>query len=747
LKSTDSLSEQHPESPCPSLAFTYNRLVSEILLKSKLYMPPLRPNLVARSRLTNRFAEGLHRGCKITLISAPAGFGKTTLITACLQQTKATHHACWVSLDSTDNDLSRFLTYLIAAMQTIEPGFGAGLQATLTGLQSPDAGSLTHALLNELAAIAQPVILVLDDYHVITEPVIHSMVETLVDYLPPTIHLALTSREDPPLALPRWRVRNQLIDIRADDLRFQGQEARDFLQQTMGLDWDDTAVAQLEARTEGWAAGLQLAVLSLRGRKTPETHIESFSGSDRFVTDYLLSEVLTHQSPPMQRFLLHTSILERFDAALCNHLLDQTGSQQMLDTLEQLNLFLIPLDNQRRWYRYHHLFADLLQDRLKRDLGQAAIAKLHLRVADWFLQNGQREDAIRHTLQANDFNRTAELIATAPASMLWGQSGAGLLRQWGGALPESSLLRNPRAAFLIGAAHMLIGEIHKLQSFLALVLDAEADIELSNDLKTEISILQAILARNDGNHQEAVRMLEAARPYLPNIDLTVQNIAHLQLAINYYETGQLAKAKKEIKALQARLDQDNRSDLHMRLQTMQIEGYLARARADLTAAEQIYRSGLRLAETNASASPMVGLMLNGLGDLHFEWNEIEEASAYYHKSMELGKRTGITDISIEANLGIASIAIYQRDFNKAEAIIDDLLALIRPVDLAGLSETSSALRTSYQLRMGRLAPAVRWANASGYRLQDQPPFSQSRFTFCLQKSALSRRARQVTLPL
>lgn len=695
--------------------------MSEILLNNKLFIPPLRPNLVVRPRLTDRFMQGLQQGRKVTLISAPAGFGKTTLITACLQQAAATHHACWVSLDSSDNDLSRFLTYLVAAIQTSQPDFGEGLMSTLTSLQSPDPDGLTRALLNELTTMRQPIILVLDDYHVITEPAIHATLEVLVDYLPPTIHLALTSRADPLLALPRWRVRNQLTDIHADDLRFLGQEARDFLQQTMGLDLGETAVSTLESRTEGWVAGLQLAVMSLRGYENPEAHISSFTGSDRLVTDYLLSEVLSHQSVAMQRFLLHTSIFERFDAALCDHLLNQSGSQQMLDTLEQINLFLIPLDNQRRWYRYHHLFADLLRDRLKRDVAETEIAALHHRAADWFLAQAQRADAIRHTLQANDFDRAAQLIAATPASMLWAQSGAGLIRQWGRVLPQSAIRRHPRAAFLIGAAHMIVGEVQALQAYLALVADGA---NLPKVLQTEISILHAILARNDGNHQQALTLLEAARPFLSAIDPAVQNIARLQLAINHYETGHLDKAQKALEALQEKLVIASETDLSMWLQTLQIQANLAWNRANLTEAEQIYRSGMRLVEEAESASPMAGLMINGLGGLHFEWNEIEEAAAYFHRSVVLGNRTGITDVSIEANLGEASIAILQGDSDKAETILDDLIALIRPANLAGISETSEAIRANYYMQMGKLATAVRWANASGYQLQDRPAYSQ-----------------------
>ncbi len=702
--------------------------MSEILLHTKLYIPPLRPNLVVRPRLTDQFAEGLRLGRKLTLISAPAGFGKTTLITACLQQAAADYRACWVSLDSSDNDLNRFLTYLIAAIQTIDPDFAHGLLSTLTTLPSPEPDSLTRALLNELTALPQAIIVVLDDYHVITNTAIHTSLEMLVDYLPPTVHLVLTSREEPPLALPRWRVRNQLTDIRADDLRFQMQEARDFLQQTMGLELTETAVSTLESRTEGWIAGLQLAAMSLRSHTNPDAHIDSFTGSDRLVTDYLISEVLSHQPPDMQHFLLHTAILERFNAALCDHLLNQTGSQNMLDMLEQSNLFLIPLDNQRNWYRYHHLFAELLRHRLGRDAAETAVFHLHLRAADWFLAQGERSAAIQHTLQAQDFDRAAQLVAETPTHMLWEQSGGGLLRQWGHALPAAALRQHPRAAFLIASAHMIVGEIKMVQEYLQMIDKlVQGGTETAVSIRAELSLLKAILARNDDNHQQALGLLEQAQPHLPSTDLTLQTIADMQLAVNYYELGHLTQSQNAIRHAQQRLTTDNEANLSLWLQARQMQGRLAMIRADLTEAEQIYKEGMRVANQFGQTNPMIGLMYNGLGDIYFEWNEIEQAAQFYRRSVELGNRTGITDILIEANLGEAAIAVYQGDTDKTEAILDDLLGLIRPSKLAGIMEAGEAITASFYLQMGRVETAVRWANASGYRLTDKLSYRQNNY--------------------
>jgi LuxR family maltose regulon positive regulatory protein len=702
--------------------------VSEILLNTKLYIPPLRPNLVVRPRLTNQFVDGLRLGRKLTLISAPAGFGKTTLITACLQQLRDTYRACWVSLDSSDNDVNRFLTYLIAAIQTIQPDFAHELKATLTTVPSSEPDGLVRAFLNELAALTEPIVVVLDDYHVITDPVIHAALETLVEYLPPTVHMVLTSRADPPLALPRWRVRNQLTDIRADALRFQVDETHSFLQQTMGLDLGETAVSTLESRTEGWVAGLQLAAMSLRGSDNPDTQINSFAGSDRLVTDYLLSEVLAHQSPDMQHFLLHTSILERFNAALCDHLLGQAGSQQMLDTLEQVNLFLVPLDNQRNWYRYHHLFAELLQDRLRRDVAETAVSALHLRAAAWYLAQDNRAAAIQHTLHANGFMEAAKLIADSASHRLWEQNWSSWLRQWGHVLPKSAFQLHPRAALRIASAHLIVGEIKPVQVFLDLVESLiENEKAVSLDVRAEYLVLRAILTRNNQKYQQALALIEQAMPHLPPTDRALHIMANMQMVVNAHELGHLDQAENGIQAVLRHLTPDSDANLSMWFQVQQMHGHLAFARADLTRAEQIYTEGERLANQVEPINPLVGIMYNGLGALHFEWNEVAKADHYYQRSVELGKRTGITDILIEANLGAANIAFHYGDYDRVEAILDELAGFVRPSNLSGIVAVSEAISASFALHMGKLETAVRWANASGYQFTDIPTYQKNGF--------------------
>ena len=354
------------------------------LLATKLYFPPSRPKVVRRSRLIERLNVGLLRAPGVTLISAPAGFGKTTLISEWVHQrdegSLLLHpltKAAWLSLDEGDSDPARFLTYLVAAVQTIAPDLGAGLLSALGSSPPPPSESILTALLNEMAALPDPFILVLDDYHVIeSKPAgastsVDDILTFLLAHLPPKMQLVITTREDPQLPLARLRARGQLTELRAADLRFTPAEAAEFLNSVMGLHLSPANIAAVEARTEGWIAGLQLAALSMQGQPDVTGFIQSFTGSHRFVLDYLVEEVLQQQSETVQAFLRQTSILDRLCGPLCDAvLLAPVGSgQATLQAIERANLFIVPLDGERRWYRYHHLFADLLRQRLPSSAG------------------------------------------------------------------------------------------------------------------------------------------------------------------------------------------------------------------------------------------------------------------------------------------------------------------------------------------------------------------------------------------
>ncbi|MFC1975762.1 hypothetical protein ACFLXQ_05145, partial [Chloroflexota bacterium] len=361
------------------------------LLQTKLYIPPIRPELVSRPRLIKRLNEGFHR--KLTLISAPAGFGKTMVVSDWIRQSEMP--VAWLSLDDGDNDPVQFLTYFIATLQQIDNTIGQAGQGMLQSPQPPPPKALITALINEIAAFPSQFVLVLDDYHLIEAQPTHDALTFLLEHLPPRMHLIIAAREDPPLSLARLRARGQLTELRATDLRFTPSEAANFLNQVMGLDLSAEDIAALETRTEGWIVGLQLAAISMQGRADTASLVQSFTGSHRHVLDYLVEEVLDQQSESVQTFLLQTAVLNRLTGSLCDALTDQDNGQATLEMLEHANLFIVPLDDERRWYRYHHLFGDLLRVRLRQSHSDK-MPMLQIRASEWFAQNGFIADAVEY---------------------------------------------------------------------------------------------------------------------------------------------------------------------------------------------------------------------------------------------------------------------------------------------------------------------------------------------------------------
>jgi len=430
----------------------------------------------------------------MTLISAAAGFGKTTLVSEWV--TDCGRPVAWLSLDKGDNDPIRFISYLVTALQSIKAGFGEGLLAALQSPQPPPTESILTALLNEITAVpdnpstssGQRFLLILDDYHSIDSQPVDQCLTFLVEHLPPQMHLVIVTREDPPLPLARLRVRGQLTELRAADLRFTPAEAADFLNQVMGLNLSDEDVAALEARTEGWIAGLQLAALSMQGQSDPAKFIQSFSGSHRFVLDYLLEEVLERQSREIQNFLLYNSILERLCGPLCEAVLGTpSGSgQETLEALERANLFLVPLDNERRWYRYHHLFGELLRQRLG---NPNELPEYHLRASAWYEANADLEQAISHALAAKDFEQAARL-----AEMAWPATFRSYLQNilflgWMKALPDEIIHTRPVLCAGYAWALLDMGELESAAHWLNLAENPPDTAALFAD-KAEFTALQ-----------------------------------------------------------------------------------------------------------------------------------------------------------------------------------------------------------------------------------------------------------------
>jgi LuxR family maltose regulon positive regulatory protein len=437
---------------------------------------------------------------------APAGFGKTTLLTEWLAARPAApadeRLAAWLSLDRADNDPASFWTYVIAALRTVASGVGESTLALLDAPQPPPIETVLTTLLNDLSAVASEIVLVLDDYHIIDAPEVQDGMAFLLDHLPPYVHVVIASRADPALPLARWRARGGLAEIRAADLRFTAAEAAAYLNGMMGLQLTARDVAALEGRTEGWIAALQLAALSMQGRDDVAGFIASFAGDDRYVVDYLAEEVLARQPDRVQAFLLQTSILDRLSGPLCDAVTGQGGGKGMLEALDRGNLFLVPLDDRRRWYRYHHLFADVLQARLL-DEQPGQVPDLHRRASAWYEQNGEQSAAVRHALAAGDFERAAGLVELAIPAMRRTRQEA-KLHGWLEALPDEVVQVRPVLSVYFAGALLISGELEGVEGRLR---DAERWLEPAAGDRDEPQVSPAKMVVT---HEEEYRRLPAA---------------------------------------------------------------------------------------------------------------------------------------------------------------------------------------------------------------------------------------------
>jgi LuxR family maltose regulon positive regulatory protein len=514
--------------------------LSTDLLASKLTIPALRPALVPRPRLIQRLNQGLQAGHRLTLVSAPAGFGKTTLVVDWLRQTDLP--AAWLSLDEADNDLPRFLGYLAAAFHQADEEIGGPLLNALQTPQPPAAEKAQSALLNEIARRVDPLILVLDEYHLISEPAVLQLMEFLIQHQPAQLHLVLTTREDPDFPLARLRARDQLTEIRTRDLRFTRDETDAFLRHVMGLEISDRQLAVMDDRTEGWVAGLQLAGLSMQGQEDPAAFITDFSGSHRYILDYLTDEVLQQQPDTVRSFLLRTSILDRLCGPLCDALTGRTDSDQVLAHMEAANLFLTPLDEARRWYRYHPLFADLLRSQLTR-LQPEWIPELHHRASGWLEANGEIQGAVEHALQASDPTLAGQLIERHAMARLY-QGEVTLVAGWFDRLPEAALEFAPMLCIHKAWALVLIQrgarreDVERALAAAEHALDrVDADKALRALVAGHAASIRAFLPQTYGlagrDPEERIALSQEALRLLPVQEKAIRSVCALNIGVGY----------------------------------------------------------------------------------------------------------------------------------------------------------------------------------------------------------------------
>ena len=697
------------------------------ILATKLYIPPPRPRVVHRARLIDRLQAGLQRAPGVILISAPAGFGKTTLVSEWLAGRGGVTPPlpiAWLSLDKEDDDLPRFLAYFIAALQTIAPAVGEATLGALHASQPSPTDVLLTALLNDLAALGDTV-LVLDDYHVIESPPIEEALTFFVDHLPPRFRLVIATREDPPLPLARLRARGQLTELRATDLRFTSAEAADFLNQVMGLNLAAADVAALENRTEGWIAGLQLAALSMQGRSDTVSFIQAFTGSHRFVLDYLIEEVLQRQPERVRGFLLQTAILDRLSGPLCNAVTGQEDGKAVLETLEGGNLFVIPLDDQRQWYRYHHLFGEVLQAHLQ-EAQPDRVSEFHRRASEWYEQNDLLADAIRHALAAEDFDRAANLIERVWLAMDVSYQSAAWLR-WAQQLPDDLIRAHPVLCLGYGWALLNGGELEACESWLR---DAERWIDPTPEvaaqmvvvdeaefrsLPASIAAARAYRALALGDVSGTVKYARKALTLTPEGDQIRRTQAISLLGIAEYASGDLQAAERSLLDFQKSMWQVG--DVADALGITFILADIWLAQGHLRKAVSAYRQALQLAE-NRGGPLVIGTsdLHRGLSELLREQGDLETAAQHLLTARQLGEQAALTGWPQRLCVAQARMKEAQGDMAGALALLDEAERLYvrnplpdRPV---------AALKARVWVRQGRLTEALAWVGEQGLSPDD-----------------------------
>ena len=714
-------------------------VVSSPVLATKLFVPAPRPQLVARPRLAEQLDTTLAAGHRLTLVSAPAGFGKTTVLSdwlTTLEQRQTHTRFGWVSLDDGDNDLTRLLTHVVAALQRV--GLDAD-HALLESLHAASTTSVLTAIVNDAARASEDApgeqwILVLDDYHVIGAPDVHEAVTFLLDHLPGQLHLVIATRSDPPLPLARLRSRGQLTEVRAADLRFTTDEAREFLNRVMGLALTAADVDALDDRTEGWIAGLQLAALSLRGvaeRAEVAGFIEAFTGSHRFVIDYLADEVLARQPAQVRDFLLRTAVLDLLTGPLCDAVTGRDDGARTLEDLERGNLFLVPLDTQRSWYRYHHLFGDVLRARLLAEHSDE-VPGLHKRASAWYASHGLVPDAVRHALAAEDFNRAAFLM----------EEGLGELRRtrqdavqlgWIRALPDSVVRRSPVLSIVSAWSMLMAGDLDAVEPRLD---DAEAalaagaqDLDLAatwaetEDLRTApatVSVFRASLAqaRGDvaGTARHARRALDLAGPE----DHVVRGGGGGFLGLAAWAAGDVQKAlvtfSQAARSLHAAGNLVDELDSTVVLADMWVaSGRPGRAR-------QLYEQALQTATAGGEPFPRATADLHvGLAELDRELDDFASAEGHLETARVLGERGSITENRHRWFVAMAQVRAGRGDYDAATQLLDQADALYRSgfyVDIRPIA----AMKARLQIARGDLSSPAGWVADRGLTVDDDPDY-------------------------
>ncbi len=705
------------------------------VLQTKLYLPSPRPNLVPRSRLLARLEEGVRMGRKLTLVAAPAGYGKTTL----LSQWLSPHldAVAWLTLDADDNDLARFLVYIVAALQTVKPTLGEDLLRNIQGQRQvsplPAKDRLLTELLNELAQISSPLVLVLDDYHRINTLAIHNALAFLLAHAPPSLHVVIATRADPPLPIPRLRARGEITELRQGDLRFMPEEAAAFLTQSMGLPLKAADIAILETRTEGWIAGLQLAALSMQAADTQSVvaqFITNFSGKYPVILDYLTDEILKRQPTHIQTFLLCTSILDKMCAALCNTilmhplpsinqheampLLDQTG-QDILEYLAHGNLFLVPLDNERQWYRYHQLFADLLRAQLGRDQAEI-VTTLHHRAATWYQEQAMLSDAVQHALRAHAYDWAADMIEQALQQPdAWSRITAMSLLKWLAALPDPVVQAHPQLMLMASRVFYVTGRqaetVQLLETLEPATRVALPDPEARNLLGL-ITADRASYAAVEGKIQCAITLAEQALDYLAEHSLPARMRTTSILGLAHVRAGNVREATLAFNQAMAAAEgagiPSAATPFACNLADIQItQGRLRQAMQTCHQAMRVATS----ATSEAHAYPTTGYIHIEMAKILYEKNDLPAALRHVTDGLACLEQGGIPDSFGVGHALLAHIQQARGDEESTVAAMQQAVAIAYSSGMSRFVHLMAAHQARLWLAQGQARLAVDWADA------------------------------------
>ncbi len=719
------------------------------LLKTKLHIPNLRPSLVPRPRLIERLNQGLQAGGKLTLVSAPAGFGKSTVVSEWIAA--CGRPVAWLSLDERDSDWVRFISYLVAALQTIQAGVGEDFLAALHSPEVPSAEAILTALLNEIATIQGCFALILDDYHVIDSPAVDQALAFIIEYQPQHMHLVIATREDPHLPLARLRARGQLTELRAADLRFTPTEAAEFLTRMMNLPLSEQEVATLDARTEGWIAGLQMAALALQSLALQEhsdnaRFIQSFSGSHRFVLDYLMEEVLEHQTSEVQTFLLHTSILERLCGPLCDAVLGSSSArgQEILKDLDRANLFLTPLDNERRWYRYHHLFGDLLRQRLGKS---AELPALHLRASRWYEENDDLSAAFHHALAASDFERAASLTETAWQGMERSFQPTAWLG-WVQKLPPAVVSSRPWLCVQMGWAYSDVGELEASETSLQAAERALAEMQEMEAFKAlpgTVALIRAGNAQIEGNLAETVRYAELSVQLAPEDDRLTRAQAAITLGFTQWAVG---KVEASLKAMRTWMDDMQKMGNHMYvIASAFVVADMLVGLGQLGEAEKALQQTIQKAEAFGQEAEVVTAHHHlGLAMLAHERGDDDVVAQRLQTVADLGQHTTLIDWPYRWGLAQARLKKSAGEWEAALKSLDEAqrgyiknpIPILQPVD---------AHKARVALKQGRLDMAQAWVRERALSVMDEASYMGEYEYLTLARVRLAERSFEGVGPL